>query len=88
MADSVAADRGLLVLHHRSDDERGGPTALNLGVLDALTGALVYEVPLLSPAFPQDLRALYDATCEGAVRRLRGLRERLRVRADVLRLVA
>lgn len=65
LADSVAADRGLLVLHHRSDDERGGLTALNLGVLDALTGVLVHEVPLLSPAFPQDLRALYDARVKG-----------------------
>ncbi len=65
LADSVSADRGLLVLYHRTDDERGNLTSLNLGVLDAVTGALAFEVPLLSPGFPQDLRALYDARVKG-----------------------
>lgn len=60
LAESLSPQGRYLAIYRGSAGEMGGAHDLTLGLLDLATGDLVTEIPLLSAAYPEDLRARFE----------------------------
>ena len=60
LMESLSVQGRYLGLYHGQAGEAGDANDLTLGLLDLATGELATEIPLLSVAYPEDLRARFE----------------------------
>ena len=66
LAESLSSQGRFLALYRGSLRDAGDAHDLTLGLLDLVTGKLAIEIPLLSAAYPEDLRARFEQLKPGS----------------------